>query len=87
MVKSKKIIIFSFLINFISSALFSCPKANNPPQNLEINSKFSFKTIKYNDKLLNPVLIGNKILVNKNTHYIDSIKDFYTDSDYGLKII
>ena len=83
MVKNKIIILlFSFLLNFISCTLFSCPNENEPPQDLEINSKFSFKSIEYKSYLLNPVLIGNKVLVNKNTHYIDSIKDFYTDSDY-----
>ena len=83
MAKSKIIILlFSFLLNFISCTLFSCPNENEPPQDLEINSKFSFKSIEYKSYLLNPVLIGNKVLVNKNTHYIDSIKDFYTDSDY-----
>jgi len=76
------ILLFSFLMNCITSTLFSCSKANEPPQDLEINSKFPFKSIEYKGNSLNPVLIGNKVLVNKNTHYIDSIKDFYLDSDY-----
>ena len=76
------ILLFFFLMNCITSTLFSCSKANEPPQDLEINSKFPFKSIEYKGNSLNPVLIGNKVLVNKNTHYIDSIKDFYLDSDY-----
>ena len=82
MVKIQTIILLFFLINFITSTLFSCPKTNEPPQDLEINSKFSFKPIDYKDNSLTPVLIGNKVLVNKNTHYVDSIKDLYSDSDY-----
>ena len=79
MVKIQAIILLSFLINFIASTLFSCPKTNDPPQDLEINSKFSFKPIDYKGNSLTPVLIGNKVLVNKNTHYVDSIKDLYSD--------
>ena len=78
--KIKALLLFS-CICLISSRLFSCPETNEPPETLD-NPNFSFKPVSFNGLSLNPLIISDLVLVNPQNDYVQSNKDYLTDSQY-----
>ena len=78
--KIKVLLLFS-CICLISSRLFSCPETKEPPETLD-NPNFSFKPVSFNGLSLNPLIISDLVLVNPQNDYVQSIKDYLTDSQY-----
>ena len=76
-----KVLLFFSCIYLISSRLFSCPETNEPPETVD-NPNYSFGTVSFYGLPLNPVVISNQVFVNPQDDYVQSIKDFLTDSQY-----
>ena len=75
------ILLFYSCIYLVSCRFFSCPETSDPPEALD-NPNFSFQPILFEGVSLTPVITSGKVLVNTHQYRIDSIKDYYKDSDY-----
>ena len=75
------ILLFYFCIYLASCRFFSCPETSDPPEALD-NPNFSFQPILYSEVSLTPVVTSGKVLVNTHQYKVDSIKEYYKDSDY-----
>ena len=74
------LLLYSF-IYIASCRFFSCPETSDPPEALD-NPNYSFQPIVYDMVSLTPVVTSGKVLVNTHKYGVDSIKDFFKDSDY-----
>ena len=82
------IMIIVFLICYSFGFLF-CPKSNNPPQKININTSYTINPVLYNNNYYTPFQIGNKIFLKKFNVDVDMARDYYYDSDFcpkGFKI-
>lgn len=78
------ILIFYCLIYLVSCRFFQCQENSEPSKTL---SDSTIETVDFHDIPLNPVIISNKLLVNPNNSYVESIKDFIQILYIALKII
>ncbi len=65
----------------VSCRLFLCPEISEPPEALD-NTDFSLKPYNYSGVLLNQVQISNKVLINTHKYRVQSITDYFEDSDF-----
>ena len=71
------ILIFYCLIYLVSCRFFQCQENSEPPKTL---SESTIETVDFNGLPLNPVIISNKLLVNPNNSYVESINGYYQDA-------
>ena len=77
-----KFVIASILINIISCELV-CSGANNPPQEITIDSSKTINPISFKDKSYNSVNAGNKIFLTEDTGALGSITSgLFPDTTY-----
>ena len=82
MSRNKDVIVLLFCCLFhISCRFFSCPGNSEDSPTLD-KTDFSLPEVDFYQKPLTPVVIVNKVLVNTQENYKQSIKDYYTDSIY-----
>ena len=83
------LMVITFLMNYTFEFLF-CPKSNEPPQKININTSYTINPIIYNNESYTAVQLGNKFFLNrfKGTIRI-STSGYYSDSEFcpkGFKI-
>ena len=58
------IMVITFLMNYTFAFLF-CPKSNEPPQKININTSYTINPIIYNNESYTAVQLGNKFFLNR----------------------
>ena len=73
------ILLFYCFIHLTNSRFFQCPEISSPPQALDDSSP-SIPEVSYDNVPLTPVILSGQILINNHNSYIESTKDYLTDS-------
>lgn len=76
-----KILLFCSSIYLISSRLFICPETKDPPETVD-NPNYTIGPADFYGSPLTAVALSNQVLVNTHESYVQSIKEYFTDSFY-----
>ena len=76
-----KILLFCSSICLISSRLFLCPETKDPPETVD-NPNYKIGPADFYGSPLTVVVLSNQVLVNTHESYVQSIKEYFTDSFY-----
>ena len=73
------LLIFCCLFYLVTSRFIVCPETSDPPETLNF---IPLESVDFFWTSLNPVVLSEKLLINTINNYMESTKNYYTDSLY-----